>query len=324
VQEAYEDVNPLRDDKAERIINLVMLLRSSKRGFTKSEIFKRILGYGAELNFDTASTMFERDKVELQKAGIHVDVYQADAYSEDEFRYRLNDEDALLPEIEFTEAETSALSIALGAWKSTIQKSDAVQAQLKLEGLGHTFTNNLPVLEMSGNQQLSILLHAISIKKQITFDYLKPGDTEPAKRQLEPWGVLVRGGSWFVYGLDKDRNADRVFNLNRLIGDVKMFGTANAYEIPADLDYKNLFQPHFSKNQKTVVRLRIGENNGASWRSLSPDPLALEMQAGEFDCLLTNLNLEIPKLAAAAPGVVVLSPADVVERVKNLVLGKVL
>jgi proteasome accessory factor B len=321
VTDLYEDVSPLRDEKAERIINLVLLLRSTKRGFTKSEIFKKIPGYGAESNFETASTMFERDKAELQKAGIYLDVYQADAYAEDEFRYRLNDDDALLPEIEFTDSETAALSVALGAWKSTIQKSDAVQAQLKLEGLGHTFTNNLPVLEMSGNQQLAVLLQAISVRKRIVFEYLKPGDKTPAQRRLEPWGVLVRGGSWFVYGFDTDRQADRVFNLNRLIGDVKTTGNSNSYEIPADLDYKNLFQPHFSQSQKTVVRLRIAENKGLTWRQASLDAEALDMNAGEFDCLLSNLSLEIPKLAASAPGVVVVSPDDVRQRVKRLVMG---
>ncbi len=319
--EPYDFVEPLTDEKSERIINLVLLLRSSNRGFTKSEIFNRISLYKSDLSFDNASMMFERDKAELLKAGIGIDVYQADAYTEDEFRYRINDEDALLPDLELTAAEVSILSTVLQGWKRTVHRSEAIQAQLKLEGLGHNLTAELPILELTGNQHLPALLQAISLRKVVTFEYIKPNEAVPSSRRLQAWGVLLRGGQWFVYGFDLERSADRVFNLNRITSEVKLTGTANSYELPADLNFDSLFKPHFAQS-KSTVQLQMSEGNGWRWRQIAADHSALLMQNGVFEVELENLNLEIPLLAAAAPGVVVLAPSDIRNRVASLVLGE--
>lgn len=319
--EPYDFVEPLSDEKSERIINLVLLLRSSSRGFTKSEIFKRLPAYKSELNFESASMMFERDKAELIKAGIVIDVYQADAYTEDEFRYRINDEDALLPKIDLTDAEVSILSVVLQGWKRTVHHSDAIQAQLKLEGLGHNLTDEIPVLEMTGNQHLPVLLQAISQRKAVNFDYIKPNDSNSMNRRLHPWGVLLRGGQWFVYGYDLERSADRVFNLNRITSEVKAGGVSGAYEIPEDLNFGSLFQPHFNQS-KTKITLKVAPGSGYRWRNLVPEIDQLTDDLVEIEVEIDNLNLELPLLAAAAPGVIVLAPKNVRDQVASLVLGK--
>lgn len=321
--EPYEFVEPLSDEKSERLINLVLLLRSSARGFTKAEIFNRLLSYRADINSDNAAMMFERDKAELIRAGIAIDVYQADAYTEDEFRYRINDDEALLPEIELTQNEISILSTVLQGWKKTIHRSDAIQAQLKLEGLGHSLTDEIPVLELTGNQHLSPLLQAISVRKHVSFEYIKPNTKKPDERKLQPWGVLLRAGQWFVYGFDVVRGADRVFNLNRIASDVKISGTANSFELPTDLNLNNLFQPHLSQ-EKTTLTLRIAEDNGNRWRQSATAVLTNDASIGDIIQVdVDNLNLEIPLLAAAAPGVVVLEPLEVRDKVRKLVMGEI-
>lgn len=318
---SYEDVEPLRDEKAQRLINLVLVLRSNPRGFTKAEIFQKIQGYQQSDNPETISTMFERDKADLLKAGIQLDVYQANAYSEDEFRYRILDEKSLLPEITFTDAENQALSAAISIWRTTLHKDAAAQAQLKFEGLGQLLTPEIPAIEMKGNQHLEQLLLGIQSRKVVEFEYLKPNDGSAMKRKLQPWGVLNRNGQWFLYGFDLDRSADRVFNLNRIQGNVLLRGSAGAYEIPADVDFSNLFKPHFSQDSATTVKLRVVSGAGIYWRNLSNDPAVIASDVNEFECVISNLSTEIPKLAAQAPEVIVLAPADVRKRVKDLLLG---
>jgi predicted DNA-binding transcriptional regulator YafY len=320
VNDKYELVEPLRDEKAQRLINLVLLLRSSVKGYTKTEIFQRISGYQNSANLDTVSTMFERDKAELAKAGIKLEVYQANAYSEDEFRYRLQDESALLPEISLSSDEVKAVSAALAIWRDTLHKSAALQAQLKLEGLGSLLSNDIPAIDISGNEHLPNLLLAIDQKKLVEFEYFKPQAAEAMTRKLEPWGVLNRNGQWFLYGFDVMRKADRVFNLSRIQGAVTLKGNAGAFEIPDSIDFSGLFKPHFNQTEATSVTLRLAEGAGMHWRRMANVDTS-ELNPTTVTCTLLNPAVEIPRLAAEAPEVVVEAPLDIRNRVRNLIFG---
>ena len=58
----------------------------------------------------------------------------------------------------------------------------------------------------------------------------------PARRRVQPWGVVAWHGRWYLVGLDLDRGAERVFRLSRVVGPPKVTGPAGAFEPPAGLD----------------------------------------------------------------------------------------
>jgi hypothetical protein len=96
--ETYEDFPPLGDDQVtERLVNLVMLLTSSRFGFTKAEIAQRIPGYSE--NPAAMERMFERDKRILAVNNINL----SEPAEDEEYRYKISLQSAMLPEISFSQ-----------------------------------------------------------------------------------------------------------------------------------------------------------------------------------------------------------------------------
>ncbi len=59
--------------KAERLMNLTIMLLETSRPLTAREIRETIPGYGQE-SFDAFKRMFERDKEALREVGLPVEV----------------------------------------------------------------------------------------------------------------------------------------------------------------------------------------------------------------------------------------------------------
>ena len=60
--------------------------------------------------------------------------------------------------------------------------------------------------------ELPAIRDAVSCRATITFVYR--GET----RTVDPWGLPLRGGFWYVIGLDRDRGAQRTFRIDRFDG----------------------------------------------------------------------------------------------------------
>ncbi|MFM8390661.1 MAG: helix-turn-helix transcriptional regulator, partial [Actinomycetota bacterium] len=84
---------------------------------------------------------------------------------------------------------------------------------------------NLPV----DSELLPKLADAAAKTVSVQFDYA--GGT---RRSLQPYGLLSRGGYWYVVGHDLDRKAIRSFRVDRIAGDVKL--TTDTFERPAKFD----------------------------------------------------------------------------------------
>jgi proteasome accessory factor B len=51
---------------------------------------------------------------------------------------------------------------------------------------------------------------------------------ETSRRQVDPYGLVVRGGQWYVVGLDRERGEIRSFRVSRMTGDVEHDGEAGS------------------------------------------------------------------------------------------------
>jgi proteasome accessory factor B len=54
-------------------------------------------------------------------------------------------------------------------------------------------------------------------------------------REVEPWGLLLRNGFWYVVGLDHGAQAQRVFRVDRIEGGVTA-GPPGAFVVPEGFD----------------------------------------------------------------------------------------
>ena len=76
---------------------------------------------------------------------------------------------------------------------------------------------------------LPILRSAVAQRHPVSFRY--SGNV----RKVEPWGLLLRDGFWYVVGFDQDRGARRTFRVDRCEGEVAI-DSAIVFERPADGD----------------------------------------------------------------------------------------
>ncbi len=312
--ETYEEFPPLGDDQVtERLINLVMLLTSSRFGFTKSEIAKRVPGYSD--NAAAMERMFERDKRILAVNNIVL----SEPTDDEEYRYKISLSAATLAPMDFTAKEQQILRAATLAWENTSQHADAVLLQTKLETIGISATNNEKIANFAIPLDLESVFAALSEKRILKFQYRKPGQEDTTKRELEIWGVAVRNGSWFIYGKDRIRNAVRVFNLFRVFGGFTISGESNSFE-PEVVNLDELLDPTNRDELNYVVTLRVADGKGEFWRDLAGEP-DQDSSAKEIQITLKQPTEQIPRLAADAPGVVVLAPTEVSNLVSNLVWG---
>ena len=63
------------------------------------------------------------------------------------------------------------------------------------------------------------------------------------RRSIDPWGLLLRGGFWYVVGHDHDRGAKRTFRVDRFEGtpdDIDV-GPPGVFERPASFDPRDAF-----------------------------------------------------------------------------------
>src|SRR2546429_8796839 len=121
--------------RAERLVNLVLCLLSTRQFLSAERIRAAVPGYeqdGAGVRADEAfKRMFERDKAELRDLGIPLETGRNSHFDSEE-GYRIKRRAYELPAIEFDAAEAAAIGLAARLWQSATLGEAARAALLKL------------------------------------------------------------------------------------------------------------------------------------------------------------------------------------------------
>ena len=210
-------------DRSERLINLVALLRASPRAIPLDEIVERVPGYPERK--DSYRRQFERDKDELRGIGIPIVLEQVarEAYDDESGApsvvdgYRIPREEYELPELDLTDAERTALNVAVGAVRMV--GGSGREAMWKL-GAG---ADTAPALAaLPALDALGPLLHAVRNRAAVEFEY------RGKARTVDPYGLQFRRGHWYLVGRDHGHDAARAFRVDRIHGTVSA-GAANGF-----------------------------------------------------------------------------------------------
>lgn len=227
--------------KNERLVNLTIALLATKRYLTKNEIFRNIEGY--EGNAEAKERMFERDKDDLRKLGIQIEVGGLDPLFDDEAGYRIRPENYALSLRDLTPTQVTLLSLAAQAWQDAAFADLSQQALRKLTSIGlDTDSSQLPVLAprlVGADENLRIALDALTSLTAIEFDYLNLQGVA-RKRQLQVYGVQARRSHWYLIGLDIQKAAIRNFRVDRIHGSVSTAGKSQSYVIPKNFEITEL------------------------------------------------------------------------------------
>jgi proteasome accessory factor B len=89
-------------------------------------------------------------------------------------------------------------------------------------------------VQLPDRPELPVIRAAVASRAPITFDY------RGERRTIDPWGVLLRDGFWYVVGHDHLRGARRTFRVDRIVGVIDT-GAAGSFERPADFDPRQAF-----------------------------------------------------------------------------------
>ena len=188
----------MSSQKTERLINLTLALLATKRYLTKSEIFKSVTGYSGSP--ETMERMFERDKDELRKMGVEIEVKGLDPLFEDDQGYLIRTETFQLNGNEFAADELLYLTMAANLWHDSALSNDSKAALLKIQSLSGPIEfnaiNSPVVRDSESSQMLATAFEAIEKLKKLSFKY------NGSQRSVEPLGMFMRSGFWYLVAQD--------------------------------------------------------------------------------------------------------------------------
>lgn len=257
-------------DASERQVNLALFLASNRSYVTAAQCRAAGIGYPEDQDDAAFQRMFERDKDTLRAIGLAIDVSHAgesEAYRVDSLATFARPTDLSAAEI----AAIRTIAAALAEDRGFPFRDDLVLALAKLETAGER-----DAVSSGGETHVSrdavagparILADAIRARKTATFTYTNAGGTTRT-RQVDPYGVHVRDGRWYLTGHDHGTGEIRTFALARM-ADVSVNPArphTPDFERPADFDVRDHERLPFQYGATPVMaRLRFAPNE--AWRA---------------------------------------------------------
>ena len=309
--------------RAERMINLVLCLLSTRQYLSAEQIRRAVPGYDGDETSGRADEafkrMFERDKAELRDLGIPLETGRTSMFDVED-GYRIARRDYELPSIEFDPAEAAAVGLASRLWQSATLGSAARTALLKLRAGGVEVSDSGAPGAFgpidAGEPSLGTLLEAVRDRRVVRFDYRKPA-AQIETRTVEPWGALSWRGRWYLVGYDRGRGEPRSFRLSRVAGPVHPIGETGAVTRPDGLDLVR-FITSGGPDRTEVATVRIVGPGAARLRRMArsdgahpqdgANPAELKIEYSEQDALARIIT-------AAGASVVAVDPPELVTRV---------
>ncbi len=219
--------------KIDRLIGIITILLQNNKT-TAPQLAKR---------FEVSRRTINRDIEDICKAGIPIITTQgyggglsiADNYKFDKSL--------------FTKEELQALLAGLRGMDSVSKKSTLASLFDKFSDKGqHMITKDIIMIDLASHyqasltQKIEIMKKAIWTKHILSFHYYyEKGET---KRQIEPYRLIFKWSSWYIFGFCLERKAYRLFKLNRLWNLQMQEDTFFEREIPEE---ELLFEEYFTE-----------------------------------------------------------------------------
>lgn len=218
-------------DSLERITNLLVLLLETRVPMTMQAIVTELADqYPAT---DTARrAAFERDKAMLRAEGVPIEQRVMSGGDAGQTGYWIERSRYELADLGLTDAERSALALAVAAVRTDSESGEDAIDKLGVFGAAPSPPIELraALTTMSG---LPTLFEAASRRASVTFGY------RGATRTINPYALIARNGFWYLVGHDKGRDALRTFRVDRIDTGIEQ-GTAGSFRRPDDFDPRDV------------------------------------------------------------------------------------
>jgi len=303
----------------ERLLNLLIALTSTRARMTKQQVRSTVYGYdqgiqGEDAKADAAfERMFERDKEDLRRLGVPLQTV-TDAANGGDIGYRIDASASSMEPIDVTPAELAVLSLAADYWRDAALGADARQAVIKVASrVQHEAIPELPfgARATGSSAALGVIAEALHERRAIAFDYAS-SSSPPSSRVVDPWRIVMSGGTEYLVGRDHGADAQRTFRLSRILGAVRPKGEPGAFEIPAEVSLDSLGRGEITGTATVALRPEAGHALRLAGTLAGTD--------GEWDLVdvpyrhLDSVRSDILALSGAARAV---APPELVEAVQR-------
>jgi proteasome accessory factor B len=217
--------------KVERLVNLTVAFLEARKPMTFAEIRSRTRFYDQD-DAESARRMFERDKDDLRRLGVPVEVREI-PFSED-VGYVVDRRTYELPDVDLTAEEVAALALA-------VQSTGGAGAHLPLAKLAARAPDpaqlaaEVPTRVTLEPDPVDELAEAVVQRTPLSFTYRTAGGAT-ARRTVDPYAVVQRRSAWYLVAHDHDRDARRAFRLDRITDRPRAVGEPGAFTPPEELD----------------------------------------------------------------------------------------
>jgi proteasome accessory factor BC len=307
--------------RTERLLNLVIALRATRRGMRRDELRRAVPQYAASPNEVAFERMFERDKEDLREIGVPIVTLASDVLVDADDAYRIDPGAYELPPVTFTASEVAVLGLAAHVWQQAALAVPAARALTKLKAVGAA---DDPLEAVGVSRDLAGLvdpvvrtvepafapLHdALRLGRTVRFEYRR-ADGARSRRTVEPWRLVLRAGTWYLVGHDRDRAASRVFRLSRIEGHVATVRGVRTGPAPTEHAVEealHVLRAHdgpMSRSDGPLVeaRLRLGHGRGGRLRAMA---VRAGNDPGDSDEVVIPLRGAVAGEQASLPGHVV-------------------
>lgn len=273
-------------DRVERLTNLLALLLETRVPLSLRRIRAELAGQYPDAD-GAARQAFERDKAALRGIGVPIETTVASGDSMGgQTRYRIDRSAYELDDLHLRPDEMRALQIAVATVRTEAGK-DAIWK------LGGALDDEPPAVSavLPDRPELPTIRAAVTRRTSITFEY------RGVTRTVDPWGVLLRGGFWYLVGHDHARAAERTFRVDRMESPIET-GAAGSFERPVDFDPRDAFpadpkQIGQTGDEAVEATVRIGPvRAGAIERELGSSRVSARHADGTIEVAVPASNLD--------------------------------
>jgi predicted DNA-binding transcriptional regulator YafY len=274
-------------DRLERLTNLLALLLETSQPLSLHQIASELSGMYPD-GLTARRGAFERDKALLREIGVPIETeIVASGSDAGQTRYRIDRRRYELEQLELEPDEQRALQVAIAA---TRQGSTAAQSALWKLGAGRVEVQSVTAAVLPASSVLADLRRAQQLRAVVTMTYL--GQV----REVEPAGLLLREGFWYLVAFDRLRGERRTFRIDRVEGEVEL-GPPDAYT-PLEIDPVAAFptDPKMiadSNAPEVRARVRIDHPRAALVaRQLDPEQIIERADDGSMLCEVPYRNAD--------------------------------
>lgn len=308
--------------RAERLVNLVLCLLSTRQFLTADRIRATVPGYAEAASDEAFFRMFERDKSELRDLGVPLETGRHSMFDTQD-GYRIGRQDYELGEIELAADEAAAVALAARLWDSPELAGAAQGALVKLRAAGVEVNEGdsagVEPKVRAAEPAFAPLLAAVQAGQVVSFQHRSRPDVPSMTRTVEPWGVVSWRGRWYLVGHDRDRDDTRCFRVSRIGGPVTTRGKPGAVRPPAGVDLVDLVRQSAGPPPVTgTARVWVAQGRALGLRRLArrASPGTHDGQPGDvLELDLRGVDTVARWIGGHGPDVAVLEPPELADAV---------